>query len=85
VAFLVLFAGVWVLIGFKMRAGRGWHEHDHRGHGPRRDLHADVGRRVQLAGSVLSLVENLLAIAVVVYMFRRSRRPTSVRRGRGPA
>jgi len=71
VAFLVLFAGVWVLIGFKMRAGRGWA----RTVITVVTVLGVISMLMSAAGfsslaAILSLVENLLAIAVVVYMFR---------------
>ncbi|HTF47295.1 MAG TPA: hypothetical protein VK735_07595 [Pseudonocardia sp.] len=71
VAFIVLLAGVWVLIGFKMRAGRNW----------ARILITVVtvlgvismlttANGFGSLAAIISLVQNLLAIAVVVYMYR---------------
>lgn len=70
-ALIVLLAAVWVLIGFKLRAGRNW----------ARVLIAVVtvvGVVSMLATAdgfsslptILSVVQNLLAIAVVVYVYR---------------
>jgi hypothetical protein len=71
VAFIVLLAAVWVLIGFKMRAGRNW----------ARILITVVtvlgvismlttANGFRSLAAIVSLVQNLLAIAVVVYMYR---------------
>jgi heme A synthase len=70
-ALIVLLAAVWVLVGFKLRAGRNW----------ARVLVAAVtvvGVVSMLATAdgfsslptILTLVQNLLAIAVVVYLYR---------------
>jgi len=71
VVFIVLLAAVWVLVGFKMRAGRNW----------ARILITVVtvlGVISMLAtadgfsslAAILALGQNLLAIAVVVYVYR---------------
>jgi len=70
VVFIVLLAAVWVLVGFKMRAGRNW----------ARILITVVtvlgvismltaANGFSSLAAIVSLVQNLLAIAVVVYMY----------------